>query len=224
MPENLNLNQHEFDAYLEELTDMVVRQQGLQFGTYKEAQRHVEEVKAKLKKILLQNNTTFVEGLRHLIGAGDQIVAEIAKKIFDNLDTPSKVADIIEVEIVQRKNALELFTKAVNGFYGCGDFHVEECVLSVLLTLFPMEPQPFACYGTMIWRKDGIAEAAAYYKKIVDMFESPVLDYFAADCYLKSENKADAKRVLDRAMLAVSNASDGYDDVGQLIRLLSRQL
>jgi predicted Zn-dependent protease len=223
MGETLSANQNGFDHWLDELSDLVIRQQAVQFTSSQEAQRHARDVKAKLKKILLKNNTSFVQGLRYLVGTDHQIVAAIAKQIHDHLDSPAQVSAIIDAEITQRKDALALFSKAVNSFYGCGDFHIEECVLAVLLTLFPLEPQPFACYGTMIWRKDGIAEAAAYYKKIVDLIESPVLDYFAADCYFKSGNNADAKRLLDRAMKTVNETPGSDDDVGQLIRILSKQ-
>lgn len=224
MQENLVMNQDEFETHLNELTDMVIRQQGIQFDSIQEAQRYKSETTCKLKRLLLQNNTMFVEGLKYLIESDTQPVAEIARKIYAHLDSPNEVAEIIEAEIIKNKDSLKLFSEAVNMFYGCGDFHIEECVLSVLLTLFPMEPQPFACYGTMIWRKDGIAEAVSYYKKIVDMFESPVLDYFAADCYYKSDDKVEAKKILDRAMKNIQESPDTYDDIGQFIRILLKQL
>jgi predicted Zn-dependent protease len=117
-----------------------------------------------------------------------------------------------------------MFSEAVNSYYDCGDYHLEECVISVLLTLFPLEPQPFACYGTLIWRRDGINEAVTFYKSIVDLFESPILDYFAADCIGKAGNRGEAKKLLDRALKNAQNAPEIYEDIMQFIRIALREI
>jgi|GEM_PF-2192353 len=222
MQEILIENQTEFDAYLSELAGMVVLQQDMQFGSYQEAQAHVEHTKTQLAQLLQHSNALFVEGLTHLaqlIGTQYQPVASIAGRIYASLHIPSEVAKIIDTQVIKNKDSLKLFSEAVNSFYGIGDFHIEESVISVLLTLFPMEPQPFACLGTMIWRKEGIADAAAYYEKIVDLFESPVLDYFAADCYYKAGKRSEAKTLLGRALSHAEKSPGLYEEVIPLIQL-----
>ena len=214
-------NKTEFDAYLNELADMIVRQQGIQFGSYQEARECVENTTIQLEQLLQRSNALFVEGLQNMIHLTEtrfQFVVNIARKIHENLHTPSEVAKIIDTQIVKNADSLKLFSEAVNSFYGVGDFRIEESVIAVLLTLVPMEPQPFACFGTMIWRKEGIAEAVAYYEKIVDLFESPILDYFAADCYYKAGKKIEAKKLLDRAVRQVEKSPWLYDEVMSLIR------
>ncbi|MET3107128.1 tetratricopeptide (TPR) repeat protein [Oxalobacteraceae bacterium GrIS 2.11] len=218
MQENLILNREEFERHLNELAEMVVRQQGIHFESHTEARSYVKDTTEKLEQLLARGNAMFIEGLRHLIARNQQPVAELASKIVDNLAAPDRVAEIIDRDILKNPASLRLFSEAVNSFYDCGNYQVEESVISVLLTLFPMEPQPFVCYGTLIWRRDGIAEAVSYYQKIVDMFESPILDYFASDCYDKFGNRREARLLLERAFQSGSQAPYLFADVLQLIQ------
>jgi len=214
------LQQNEIDKHLNDIAVMVAQQQGLHFNNQAEAQLHIKNTAVKLQQMLQQSSAMFVEGLRFLAEKDRQPVSDIARQILDKLQTPGEVASILENHIVKNDHSLEQFSEAVNSFYGCGDFHIEECVISVLLTLFPLEPQPFACYGTMIWRRDGIEEAENFYKNIVDLFESPILDYFAADCYFKAGHKSDAKILLDRALINAQKDPEIYADIAQFVRIL----
>jgi predicted Zn-dependent protease len=221
--ENPILQQSDIDKHLNEIAVMVAQQQSLQFNSQAEAQNHIKNTAAKLQQMLQQSSAMFVEGLKYLAERNQQPVSDIATQILEKLPTPGEVASILETHIVKNDHSLEQFSEAVNSFYGCGDFHVEECVISVLLTLFPLEPQPFACYGTMIWRRDGIQEAENFYKNIVDLFESPILDYFAADCYFKAGHKAEAKSLLDRALVNAHKDPEIYADIAQFVRILLRE-
>ena len=220
---NQHMQQIEMEKHLNDIAVMVAQQQGLQFSSQKEAQTHIKNTTVRLQQMLQQSSAMFVEGLRYLVEKDQHPAAAIAQQILENLRSPEKVTGIIESQIINNEHSLESFSEAVNSFYGCGDFHVEECVISVLLTLFPLEPQPFACYGTMIWRKDGIEEAEKFYKNIVDLFENPVLDYFAADCYFKAGHKSEAKTLLDRALLNAKKEPEVYADISQFIRILLKE-
>ena len=214
---------NEIDRHLNDISFMIARHQGLQFNNQKEVDRHVTTTTQQLKEMMQQSNSMFIEGLKYLIETNQQPVADISSQILGNLDTPEKMVPIIESQIINNDDSLRLFSEAVNSYYGCGDFHTEECVISVLLTLFPMEPQPFACYATMLWRKDGINAAVELYKNIVDVFGNPILDYFAADCYFKAGDRTEAKTLLDRAMQNVEKEPELYADIAQFIRILLRE-
>ena len=217
------MQQTEIEKHLSDIAVMVAQQQGLQFNNHKEAQTHIKNTTFKLQQMLQQSSAMFLEGLKHLSEKNNYPAAEVTQQILKHLNSPEKISNIIETQIIKNEHSLEVFSEAVNSFYGCGDFHVEECVISVLLTLFPLEPQPFACYGTMIWRKDGIEEAENFYKNIVDLFESPILDYFAADCYFKAGHKSEARILLDRALQNAKKEPDLYADISQFIRILLRE-
>jgi len=222
--QNQLINQSEFDKNINDLAAMLVKEQGVHFATFKEAENHVKDTAANLRSLLQQSSAMFIQGLNYISEKNEHAASDITRQLLKHQKNPQEMAKIIEANIVNNSRSLEIFSEAVNSFYGCGDFHVEECVISVLLTLFPMEPQPFACYGTLIWRRDGIAEAETFYKNIVDLFESPILDYFSADCFAKSGNKDEAKKLLQRALKNAQAAPEIYEDIMQFIRIALREI
>ena len=222
--QNQLINQSEFDKNINDLAAMLVKEQGVHFATFKEAENHVKDTAANLRSLLQQSSAMFIQGLNYISEKNEHAASDITRQLLKHQKNPQEMAKIIEANIVNNSRSLEIFSEAVNSFYGCGDFHVEECVISVLLTLFPMEPQPFACYGTLIWRRDGIAEAETFYKNIVDLFESPISDYFSADCFAKSGNKDEAKKLLQRALKNAQAAPEIYEDIMQFIRIALREI
>jgi predicted Zn-dependent protease len=222
--QNQLISQSEFDKNINDLAAMLVKEQGVHFATFKDAENHVQDTAANLRGLLQQSSAMFIQGLNYISEKNEHAASDITRQLLKHQKNPQEMAKIIEANIVSNSRSLEIFSEAVNSFYGCGDFHVEECVISVLLTLFPMEPQPFACYGTLIWRRDGIAEAETFYKNIVDLFESPILDYFSADCFAKSGNKDEAKKLLQRALKNAQAAPEIYEDITQFIRIALREI
>jgi len=220
--QSFNLN--DIDKNLNELAVMLVQQQGIHFATHKEAEKHLDNTTVQLRELLQQSSTMFIEGLKYLSETNHQLVADITGQLLKNIQSPKEMAAIIESNILKNDRSLEIFSAAVNSFYGCGDYHTEECVISVLLTLFPLEPQPFACYGTLIWRKNGIDDAVSFYKSIVDLFETPILDYFAADCFAKAGDKIEARKLLERALKNAQAAPEIYEDIIQFIRIALREI
>ena len=213
----------DIEQYLDELAEMVTVQENIQFGSEKEAQRHVEATSAKLHDLLQQSSTMFLEGLKHLSGAQHGAVGEIASQLRQHLTDSKKMDEIVQTQVANNPHSLELFSEAVNSYYDCGDYHCEECVIAVMLTLFPLEPQPLACYGTLLWRRDGINTAAEFYQSIVDLFQNPILDYFTADCFFKSGKTVEAKKLLERALVTANEAPEIYADIAQFIRILLKQ-
>ena len=214
----------ELDQHIKDIAIMVSQQQGLQFDSEQEAQQHISQTTTKLQSMLKQSSAMFLEGLKYVADSNQPPASEIARSLIQNVKYPDRMTRIIETRIVQDPDSLAHFSEVVNHYYGCGDFHREECMISVLLTLFPLEPQPFACYGTLIWRKDGIAEAQRFYQHIVDLFESPILDYFAADCFFKAGNKTEAKRLLERGLENGNKEPELYSDILQFIRVMIREV
>ena len=217
------MKNNEVQKHLNDIAVLIAQHQGLQFNTQSEAQKHIDNTATQLRDMMQQSSLMFSEGLKHLIDTKHHPVADISRQILKNLESPEKLVAVIESQIINKDESLKQFSEAVNSFYGCGDFHTEECVISVLLSLFPLEPQPFACYGTLIWRRDGITAAVEFYKNIVDVYENPILDYFAGDCYFKAGQKKEARVVLERALENATNAPEIYGDIAQFIRILLRE-
>lgn len=211
------------EQYLDELAVMVAKQEDLQFHSAQEAQKHVKATSVRLQGLLQQSSTMFLEGLQHLSKPQHGRVAEISSQLLKQLTNPPQMAEIIQSQVTDNPQSLEMFSEAVNSYYDCGDYRCEECVIAVLLTLFPLEPQPLACYGTLLWRRHGISKAAEFYQSIVDLFQNPILDYFTADCFYKNGNKTEAKKLLDRALINANETPEIYADIAQFIRISLKQ-
>ncbi len=210
------------DDYLEELATEVVKQQGIQFNSLKAEKIHVQNTVQQILQQLQQSNASLKEGLTLLVGNSHGYVADTCRKLLDNFDSPEKTIAVISTEISQNPQAMEMFSEEVNRFYDCGDYHQEECVIAVLLNLFPLHPQSYACFATLLWRKDGIHVAQSFYEQIVDAFNEPVLDYFAAHCLLNTENQTKAHELLDRAFANANRFPEQYADLLPLIRDLMK--
>jgi hypothetical protein len=91
------------------------------------------------------------------------------------------------------------------------------------MVLFPFHPQPYACYATLIWRKEGIEAAAAFYTQLVGAMEDPVLDYFAADCFIKSGNHTKARELIQRALAKTQPSLQEHQELRQHLLELTRR-
>lgn len=215
--------QKEIDQYIENLAEAVTQQQGIEFKSLKDAEEHAKKTSQEIRHLFEQSTVVLGEGLQRLSDEKTGYVGDVSKKLLANLGTPVEMVKIIEAEVRPNSDALKLFSEAVNSYYDCGDFHIEQCVLSVFLMLFPLYPQPYACYATLIWRKDGIAAAETFYSQIVDSMEDPVLDYFAADCFVKNGNHQRASELVERALNKTQNPTEEQLDLRAHLFQLQRR-
>ncbi|MCD6025598.1 MAG: hypothetical protein K0R08_117 [Solimicrobium sp.] len=216
------MSQKDTDSYIKEIAVAVAQQQGIQFKSLKEANDHTEKTTQEILHLLQQSNTILQEGLQILSEKSTGFVADFSKKLLDQLQSPGPFTKIVAEDLQQNEQALKLFSEAVNSFYDCGDYHIEQCVLSVFMMLFPLYPQPYACYATMIWRKEGINAAETLYSQLVAAMEDPVLDYFAADCFVKAGNQIKAKELVQRALEKLQTLPEQQELREHLLQILAR--
>jgi tetratricopeptide (TPR) repeat protein len=196
---------------------MMAEQQGVHFDTQREADDFVRKNVDELQRMFRQNSELVMEGLRLLSNVEQRAVSELAKTLLEQTNAPAAFAKTIQTDVADNPAMLRSFSKAINSFYDCGDFHAEECVMAVFMALFPMEAQPYSCYGVMLWRRDGIEKAVDYYRAIVDTFKSPILDYYASECFREAGHVDDAKRVLLRAMKIARSDPEHYTSMMDLL-------
>lgn len=217
------LQQPNIDAFINDLAVAMNKQRGIQFTSLKEATAHTEQTTQEIRHILEQNSIMLKEGLRSFSERCSGLVADISTRLLDSLNSHVALTKIIETEIQGSDTALQAFSEAANSFYDCGDYHLEQCVLSAFMMLFPLHPQPYACYATLIWRKEGIAAAEAFYGQLVDSIQDPVLDYFAADCFAKAGNTQKARELVQRALAKEQMSLPEYQEIRQHLLELSRR-
>lgn len=215
--------QPNIDNFINDLAVAMNQQRGIQFKSLKEATEHTEQTTQEIRYILQQNSIMLKEGLRCFSERCSGLVADISKRLLDNLQSHAELTKIIETEIQSSELALQAFSEAANSFYDCGDYHLEQCVLSAFMMLFPLHPQPYACYATLIWRKEGITAAETFYAQLVDSVQDPVLDYFAADCFAKAGNEKKAKELIQRALEKTQTSLQEHHEIRQHLLELSRR-
>ena len=217
------MQEQDINKYIEDLAVAVAQQQGIQFKSLKDAEEHTKKTKQEIQHLFQQNSVLIKEGLQTYSDKCDGFVADISRRILNSLESPEEINKIVTSEIQGNTEALKLFSEAANSFYDCGDFHLEQCVLSVFLMLFPLYPQPYACYATLIWRKEGISAAETFYEQLVGSMEDPVLDYFAADCFVKAGNKKRAKELVQRALAKTQDSLHDHQDLREHLAQLYRR-
>ena len=218
-----DFKQQDINKYIEDLAVAVTQQQGIQFKSLKDAEEHAKQTSQQIHHLFEQNSKLIQEGLRIYSEKCTGFVADVSQRLLDNLGSPEEVNKIVTNELKENVDALKLFSEAANAFYDCGDFHVEQCVLSVFLMLFPVFPQPYACYATLIWRKEGISAAEAFYEQLVGAMEDPVLDYFAADCFVKAGNAKKAKELVQRALAKTQSSLHEHQELREQLAQLYRR-
>ena len=218
-----DFKQQDINKYIEDLAVAVTQQQGIQFSSLKDAEEHTKKTTKQIHHLFEQNSKLIQEGLQIYSEKCTGYVADVSQRLIDNLGSPEEVNKIVTNELKENVEALKLFSEAANSFYDCGDFHVEQCVLSVFLMLFPVFPQPYACYATLIWRKEGISAAEAFYEQLVGAMEDPVLDYFAADCFVKAGNAKKAKELVQRALAKTQSSLHEHQELREQLAQLYRR-
>ena len=217
------VEQQDINKYIDDLAVAVAQQQGVQFKSLKEAEEHTKRTTQQIHQLFEQNSLLIKEGLKVYSEQSTRFVADISSRLLANLENPAEINKILTTEIQGNTEALKLFSEAANSFYDCGDFHVEQCVLSVFLMLFPLFPQPYACYATLIWRKEGISAAETFYEQLVGAMEDPVLDYFAADCFVKAGNVKKAKELVQRALAKTQDSLHEHKDLREHLAAIYRR-
>jgi predicted Zn-dependent protease len=211
----------EIEQHIETVAALTAEQQGISFFSHREAQRHLDNVRAEVRSAFKHSNAALNNGLRYLKEMNCGYVSTVSAKLLKHMHSSKKLAALISQEIEMRSDAAEQFIEAVNRFYDWEDNQTVMNAVAVLMRLFPLHPQPYIYLGTLIWRQNGIEAAVAYYGKIVEAIDDPALGYFAADCLYKSGDVQKAKQLLLRALDNEVTSSEVYADVRQnIIELL----
>lgn len=211
----------EIEDQLEGVAALVVQQQGINFASWKEAQSHLKKITGEMRHLVEQSNEKLIKGLNCLAANGHghvhSYVADMSAKLLKHVDSAEKLNKIIQFEIWRNENALLFFSEAAESYIDRGDLEQEQCVIAVLMALFPFNPQPYVYFGSSIWRHDGIEIAAAFYAEIIKVTQDPALYYYAADCFYKKGDKSHARETLRCALELAQNSPELYGDLEQLI-------
>jgi hypothetical protein len=188
----------ELENQLENIAVIVAKQQVGSFSSQRAAHLYLEKTKADIRQILKQSSPLLIKGLSYLTendqGQAHSYVAGVSAKLLKHVDSSKKFNRIVESEIWTNDYSLTHFTEVLDEYIDCGDIDKEECLIGTVLALFPLNPQPYIYLGSLVSRKNGVEDAAAYYAKITEVIQNPALYYFAAECFYQNRDKDQAKK------------------------------
>jgi tetratricopeptide (TPR) repeat protein len=211
----------ELENTLELFASQAIQQGGLNFSSLNEAQNYLKKIKTEIRHLVEQGNKTLIKGLTYLAtdnqGRVNSYVANVCAKLLKQVGSSKKLNKIVESDIIGNENSLLFFSEAVERFIECGDLEQEQCVLSVLMALFPKNPQPYIFLGSSIWRNEGIDAAAVFYLDVLKVIPNPAIYYFAAECFYKKGDKDQAREFLHSGLKQARTSPELYHHIEQLI-------
>lgn len=131
------------------------------------------------------------------------------------------------------------FTSAISLFVGeesaglmkIGNRCFEEGALAEARQVFafaqaanPLAVEPLIGQITIEWEERGVERAADLYAAVVDVYQEPLLDMFAADCFHEAGQSEKASSLRERALEQVTGDGDYVDDYGHLAEDLRKSL
>ena len=215
----MNANSN-IDDPLELIASTVLKQQGIAFSSLTEAQNHSKRIKNEIIHVVAQGNKTLIEGLKQLTannqGHVHGYVAGVCAKLLKHIRSSKKIKKIIDADITANESALLLFAGAAENFIDNGDLEKEHAVLTVLMALFPLNPQPYLYFGASVWRTDGVDAAAAFYTEVIKVLPNPAIYYVAADCFYKKGDKDSARELVNLALDHAQKSPELYGHIEKL--------
>ncbi|MDR2341116.1 MAG: hypothetical protein LBD72_02195 [Puniceicoccales bacterium] len=122
--------------------------------------------------------------------------------------------------------------KALSGIamksYESGDYKAASAMFSVIVRLFieEIQIQPFIMLALCEWQTNGIEAAVKIYELYMQMFEDPLLCYYAADCFAKANRPDDARRAIESALKLIDEGKviEGRQELEDALNKLRNEL
>ncbi len=170
-------------------------------------QREREGVAERLDQAAAQA----IAGLDILMETGPENVAAVARQCRDTLADPEThlaqaISDQAGADAIIA--ALPAVVDACRDLLTDGDFERAKTAACALCILYPEAPHPYVLSGTALWQTDGLAAALQHYEAVLAVIEHPMINFFAADVFLESGDRARCIAVL-KSGLALAEEDDG---------------
>ena len=88
----------------------------------------------------------------------------------------------------------------------------------------PLAVEPLIGQLTIEWEERGVERAADLYSAVVDLYQEPLLDMFAADCFHEAGQLDKARALRERALQQVTGDGEFADEYGHLAEELRNSL
>ncbi|MDR2029991.1 MAG: hypothetical protein LBP65_00800 [Puniceicoccales bacterium] len=217
---------------LEEIADKVAEEvvKEEEPNQFESPEMRKERRKHEVQKVLEEGELIAMEGVEHFL-ARDQNGQ--AKEIFDKIrDALPKLmnspADKQSLKGIVTQNDYEILTKLAMATYEEKEYKAASAMYSVVVRLFieEIQIQPFIMLALCEWQLNGIESASKIYDLYLQMFEDPLLCYYAADCFIKAGRKTEARNAIERGLelIAAGKVLEGREELEREIKKLQAEV
>ncbi|MDR2576873.1 MAG: hypothetical protein LBC42_02370 [Puniceicoccales bacterium] len=185
-----------------------------------------ERRKHEIQKVLEEGELIAMDGVEFFLARDDK---GQAKAIFDRIraalpNLMRSPAEKQSLKGVLTSADYDVLNRIAMAAYEGRDFKAASAMFSVIVRLFieEIQIQPFIMLALCEWQTNGIEAATKVYELYLQMFEDPLLCYYAADCFIKAGDKTAARNALERALQLIDAGKvlEGRDELEREIKKL----
>ncbi|MDR1456751.1 MAG: hypothetical protein LBI34_01690 [Puniceicoccales bacterium] len=189
-----------------------------------------ERRRIEIQKVLVEGERVAMDGVDLFFNKDER---GVAKEIFGRVRSVLPGLMNLPPEKQTLKGVLtEADYKALNAIamksYEEGDFKSASSMFSVIVRLFieEIQIQPFIMLALCEWQTNGIEAATKIYELYMQMFEDPLLCYYAADCFAKAKMTNDARNAIDKGLeyIRAGKVLEGRDELEGAMNKLKSEL
>ncbi|MDR3316852.1 MAG: hypothetical protein LBS68_02110 [Puniceicoccales bacterium] len=191
---------------LEEIADKVAEKvvEEEEPSQFEPQEHRKERRKNEIQKVLEEGELIAMEGVEFFLSRDEK---SSAKAIFDRIREalPNLMRSPAEEQTLKgilTTADYEALNKIAMSSYEARDFKAASAMFSVIVRLFieEIQIQPFIMLALCEWQMNGIEAATKVYELYLQMFEDPLLCYYAADCFVKAGRKPEAQNAIERGL------------------------
>ncbi|MDR1435646.1 MAG: hypothetical protein LBI39_00315 [Puniceicoccales bacterium] len=160
--------------------------------------------KHEIQKVLEDGEVIAMEGVEYFLSRDEN---GQAKTIFDRIraalpNLMSSPAEKQSLKGVLTQDDYSILNKLAMRTYEEKEYKAASAMFSVIVRLFieEIQIQPFIMLALCEWQLNGIEAATKVYDLYLQMFEDPLLCYYAADCFIKAGRKTEARNAVERGI------------------------
>lgn len=186
--------------------------------------------KNEIKKVLEEGELIAMQGVELFLEKDE---GEKAKRVFDKIreQIPSLMkqsSDKQTLKGILNEADYQALNEIAMKTYEAGDYKSASAMFSVIVRLFieEIQIQPFIMLALCEWQTNGVEAAAKVYELYMQMFEDPLLCYYAADCFAKAGLKQEARNAAEKGMdyIRAGKVIEGRSELESAINTLLNEL
>ncbi|MDR1437585.1 MAG: hypothetical protein LBI69_00825 [Puniceicoccales bacterium] len=228
MPELTEEQKRMLEDIAEKVAEEVVKEE--EPNQFEAPEMRKERRKHEIQKVLEEGELIAMEGVERFLEHDER---DQAKDIFDRIkDALPKLmnspAEKQTLKGVLREGDYQVLNGIAMKRYEGGDYKSASAMFSVIVRLFieEIQIQPFIMLALCEWQTNGIEAAIKIYELYMQMFEDPLLCYYAADCFAKAKRPVDAQSAIEKGLeyIHAGKVLEGRDELEGAMKKLQKEI